>query len=151
MKIVQFIFLFTIEWLTIFPINCFTFSVIMAIYNTGRYLDESIGSLINQTIGFDKIQLILINDGSSDNSEEICLKYKNIFPNNIIYIKINHKGVSEARNIGMSLANGEYLNFLDPDDLWDSKAFEYTLSFLKDHNDINFVSGRMKFFEAKND
>ena len=151
MKIVQFIFLFTIEWLTIFPINCFTFSVIMAIYNTGRYLDDSIGSLINQTIGFDEIQLILINDGSSDNSEEICLKYKNIFPNNIIYIKIKHKGVSEARNIGMSLAKGEYLNFLDPDDLWDSKAFEYTLSFLKNHSDINFVSGRMKFFEAKND
>ena len=151
MKIFLFIFLFIIEWLDIFQINCFTFSVIMAIYNTGRYLDESIGSLINQTIGFEDIQLILVNDGSSDNSEEICLKYKNIFPNNIIYIKINHKGVSEARNAGMSLANGKYLNFLDPDDLWDSKAFEYTLSFLKKHKDINFVSGRMKFFEARND
>ena len=66
MKIVQFIFLFTIEWLTIFPINCFTFSVIMAIYNTGRYLDDSIGSLLNQTINFNEIQIILVNDGSID-------------------------------------------------------------------------------------
>jgi len=60
----------------IVPMNCFTFSVVMAIYNTGRYLDESIGSLINQTIGFEEIQLILVNDGSYDNSEEICLKYR---------------------------------------------------------------------------
>ena len=67
--------------LTIFVIyfsssKCFLFSVIMAIYNTGKYLDDSIGSIINQTIGFEKIQLILINDGSTDNSQEICLKYK---------------------------------------------------------------------------
>ena len=56
--------------------ECFIFSVIIPIYNTGRYLYDSIGSLINQTIGFNNIQIILINDGSTDNSEEICLKYK---------------------------------------------------------------------------
>ena len=151
MKIILFIIHFIIETLIIVPMNCFTFSVVMAIYNTGRYLDESIGSLINQTIGFEEIQLILVNNGSYDNSEEICLKYRIIYPNNIIYIKINNKGVSEARNIGMSQAKGEYINFLDPDDLWDSYAFEHALSFLKNHKDINLVSGRMKFFEARND
>ena len=57
------------------PMACFKFSVIIAIYNTGRYLNDSIGSLLNQTIGFENIQLILINDGSTDNSEEICLRY----------------------------------------------------------------------------
>lgn len=151
MKIIQFIILFLMGMRFKFSIKCFNFSVIMAIYNTGRYLDESIGSLINQTIGFKEIQLILVNDGSSDNSEEICLKYKTIFPNNIIYIKINNKGVSEARNVGLALANGKYINFLDPDDLWDSYAFENVLSFFKNHKDIYFVSGRMKFFEARND
>ena len=151
MKIISLPFLCLIVSLTIIPINCYLFSVVMAIYNTGRYLDESIGSVINQTIGFKEIQLILINDGSSDNSEEICLKYKKIYPNNIIYFKINNKGVSEARNIGISFAKGDYLNFLDPDDLWDSKAFECVLSFFSIHKDINFVSGRMKFFEERND
>ena len=62
----------------------------MPIYNTGRYLDESIFSVINQTIGFKNIQLILVNDGSIDQTEEISLKYQKIFPNNIIYIKIEH-------------------------------------------------------------
>lgn len=56
----------------------------MAIYNTGRYLDDSIGSLINQTIGFQKIQLILVNDGSTDETKEICQKYLDLYPKNII-------------------------------------------------------------------
>jgi cellulose synthase/poly-beta-1,6-N-acetylglucosamine synthase-like glycosyltransferase len=47
--------------------KCFLISVIMAIYNTGRYLDDSIGSLLNQTINFNEIQIILVNDGSIDN------------------------------------------------------------------------------------
>jgi len=121
----------------------------MAIHNTGRYLDESIGSLLNQTIEYRKIQIILINDGSTDNSEEICLKYKNLY-NNVIYIKIKSSGVSQARNVGLSFAKGKFINFLDPDDFWDSKAFEYVLSFFNKHKEINFVSGRLKFFEALN-
>ena len=58
--------------------NCFLFSVVIAIYNTGRYLDDSIGSLLNQTINFNKIQVILVNDGSTDKTEEICLNYQNL-------------------------------------------------------------------------
>ena len=68
----------------ILQFNCYSFSVIMAIYNTGRYLDKSIGSLLNQTIGYKEIQIILINDGSTDNSEEICLKYQKLYSNNVI-------------------------------------------------------------------
>jgi glycosyltransferase involved in cell wall biosynthesis len=67
--------------------QCYIFSVIIPIFNTGRYLDDSIGSLINQTIGFENIQIILVNDGSEDKSENICLKYKEKYKNNIIYIK----------------------------------------------------------------
>ena len=129
--------------------NCFLISVIMAIYNTGRYLDDSINSLINQTINFEKkIQVILVNDGSTDDSEMICLKYSNIYQNNIIYIQSEHKGVSSARNIGLKLAKGKYVNFLDPDDIWDSKAFRYILLFLKIYPNVNIIAGRMKFFEA---
>lgn len=64
-------------------VKCYIISVIIPIYNTARYLDESIGSILNQTIGFENIQLILVNDGSTDNTEEICSKYKKLFSQNI--------------------------------------------------------------------
>lgn len=115
----------------LFLIEDYKFSVIMAIYNTGRYLDDSINSLLNQTINFEKeIQLILVNDGSQDNSEEISLKYKLLYPNNIIYIKSLHGGVSKARNLGMDYVLGKFINFLDSDDKWDYKAFHYIYLFL---------------------
>ena len=80
----------------------FKFSVIIPIYNVEKYLEEAIKSIINQSIGFeDNIQLILVNDGSTDNSEEICMKYEKEFPDNIIYIKQKNNGVSVARNTGM--------------------------------------------------
>ena len=131
--------------------KCFLFSVIISIYNTGRYLDDSIGSLINQTINFENIQVILVNDGSLDNTEEICLKYQEKYQKNIIYIKIEHSGVSKARNIGMNYAFGKYINFLDSDDKWDYRAFENILLFFENYPNIDFVAGRIKFFEAYND
>lgn len=130
--------------------NQFLFSIIMAIYNTGKYLDDSIGSLLDQTIGFKNIQLILVNDGSTDQTEEICLKYKKKYFHNIFYIKIEHGGVSKARNKGIDLAKGEYINFLDPDDKWDYKAFYYALNFFTNNRDINIVAGRLIFFEMLN-
>ena len=134
----------------LYHIKCFVFSVIIAVYNTGRYLDDSIGSLLNQTIGFDKIQIILVNDGSTDNSEEICLKYQKDFSNNIIYIKIEHGGVSRARNVGLEYASGEFINFLDADDKWDFQAFGYVLLFFKNNINVDVVAGRLLFFEAIN-
>jgi len=87
----------------------FKFSVIIPIYNVEEYLEETINSVINQTIGFEEnIQLILINDGSPDNSEEICLKYKELYPDNVIYYKQKNSGVSSARNKGIELAIGEF-------------------------------------------
>ena len=64
--------------------NSYNVSVIIPIYNTGRYLDDSIGSIISQTINFENIEIILVNDGSVDETEEICLSYKNRFSENII-------------------------------------------------------------------
>ena len=127
----------------------FLFSVIISIYNAGRYLNDSIGSVLNQTIGKDKIQIILVNDGSTDETEEICLYYKNKYPINIIYIKIDHSGVSVGRNIGIRYAKGKYINFLDADDKWDIKAFKFVLIFFKFYKNIYMVSCRMIFFEAR--
>ena len=126
----------------------FLFSVIISIYNTGRYLDDSIGSIINQTIGFNRIQIILVNDGSIDETERICLNYRNKYPENIIYIKINHSGVSIGRNIGIKHAKGNYINFLDADDKWDANAFKLVYLFFHYHKDIDIIGCRIIFFEA---
>ena len=64
-------------------VKSFLFSVIISIYNTGRYIDESINSLINQTIGFEYIQVILVSDGNTDYSEEKCFKFQNLYPKKI--------------------------------------------------------------------
>ena len=127
----------------------FLFSVIIAIYNTGRYLDDSVGSILNQTIDINKIQIILVNDGSTDETEKVCLKYKKMYKYNVNYINLEHNGVSYARNIGIEYAEGEFINFLDADDKWDNKAFRYVLSYFRLYRHINIMSCRMIFFEGK--
>ncbi len=66
----------------------FKFTVVTPVYNVEEYLEETLESVLSQTIGFEEnIQMILVNDGSPDNSEEICLKYQKKYPDNIIYLK----------------------------------------------------------------
>ena len=127
----------------------FLFSVIISIYNTGRYLNDSIGSILKQTINPDKIQLILVNDGSTDETEKICLKYKEKYKGNVVYVKLEHGGVSRARNFGIQYAKGKYINFLDADDKWDNKAFKYVFLFFKMYKRVNIIACRLIFFEAK--
>ena len=126
-------------------------SVIVPIYNVENYLSETIESVIHQTIGFKKnIQLILVNDGSPDDSETICLKYKNKYPNNIVYVKQENSGVSAARNHALDYVEGEYVNFLDSDDKWDRDAFKKGYKMFVKHPEINLICYRIKNFEAQN-
>ena len=104
--------------------NDFLFSVVIPIYNVEDYLSETLNSVINQSVGFDCIQLILVDDGSSDASGDICEHYAHKYPNNIIYIRQTNKGVSTARNRGLELATGKYITFFDSDDIWDLDAFK---------------------------
>lgn len=91
----------------------YKFSIIIPIYNAKEYVEKTIRSVINQTIGFKKnIQLILINDGSTDESEDICLKYKRKYPENIVYYKKENEGVSKARNYGSNIFKENMLIFL---------------------------------------
>lgn len=128
----------------------FKISVILPIYNTEPYLREALDSVINQTLDFKKnIQMILINDGSVDGSEAICLEYQKKYPNNIIYKYKKNGGVSSARNMGIDLATSKYVTFLDPDDKWSLSSFELAYDFFEKHYDeIDVVSARVQFFEA---
>lgn len=123
-------------------------SVIIPVYNVGLYLEQAINSIIDQTIGFDKIEVILINDGSTDNSEKICKKYLEKYPHNVKYIYQKNSGVSVARNKGLLEARGKYINFLDGDDYWEKTAFEKSIKMLEENDNINFVAVRDKLFDA---
>lgn len=96
-------------------------SVIVPIYNVEDYLDKCIQSIVNQTLK--EIEIICINDGSSDNSLEIIKKYAKKYENIIIIDKPNG-GLSDARNHGIEKAKGEYIAFVDSDDWIELDMFE---------------------------
>ena len=86
-------------------------SIIVPVYNTSKYLNGCIKSLLHQTL--EEIEIILINDGSTDTSESIIRKYKD---KRIKYISKNNEGIGKTRNLGIEIATGEYLSFIDSDD-----------------------------------
>ena len=84
----------------------FDISVIIPIYNTEEFLEETIVSVLTQSIGVERIQIILVDDGSSDNSALICKAFQQEFPDNIVFIHQDNAGVSAARNKGLDVATG---------------------------------------------
>lgn len=94
------------------------FSVIIPIYNVENYVEECINSVIGQD--YESIEIILINDGSKDNSQLICEK-KVKEDSRIRLINKQNGGLSSARNVGLDNATGDYILFLDGDDYWDDK------------------------------
>lgn len=94
-------------------------SIIVPIYNAEKYLNKCIDSLVNQTKK--EIEIILINDGSTDNSERIIKEYKD---KRIKYFKNKNQGIGKTRNFGIEKAEGKYIMFLDSDDYLDKAACE---------------------------
>lgn len=98
-------------------------------YNSAKYIDKTIKSCLNQT--YKNIQIIIINDGSNDQSLSICQKYK---ANNLIIISQNNKGAAAARNKGLSIATGNYIQFLDADDSLPANKIESQIEILRNYN-----------------
>ena len=103
-------------------------SVILPIYNVGMYLDDAFLSLIHQTL--DDIEIIAVNDGATDNSQEYIDKYISI-DSRIKCIKQSNQGLSGARNTGMKHIQGEYVYFMDSDDILASDALETCYNYAK--------------------
>lgn len=121
-------------------------SVIVPIYNVEEYLDKCLDSLVNQTLK--DIEIILINDGSPDNSEKIVKKYIKEYGEKIIYHKKENEGQGIARNYGIDLAKGEFISFVDSDDYIDKTMFEKLYNkYLEEKSDIVTSIG---FIEVKN-
>ena len=96
-------------------------SIIVPIYNTEKYLERCLQSILNQS--YRNIEIILVNDGSDDNSLAICNKYKDK-EKRIIVIDKKHTGVADTRNIGLKKSSGNYIGFVDSDDYIDIDMFK---------------------------
>lgn len=126
----------------------FKISIIMAIHNVEEYLDEAIDSLKCQTIGFENIEVLMIDDGSTDNSWNKMLDFKNLFNNIKLFQRKEKSGACGApRNIGIENATGEYLMFLDPDDKLVSNACELLISAAEKYNS-DLVIGMYEQFNS---
>lgn len=109
-------------------------SIIIPVYNSDQFLEKCVDSVINQT--YKNLEIILINDGSTDDSLSICAKYSKL-DNRIIVVNQENKGVSEARNSGICVSTGDYIGFVDSDDYISHDMYEKLLvSALKHNSDI---------------
>lgn len=110
-------------------------SVIVPIYNVEQYLNECLTSIINQT--YKNLEILLINDGSTDHSLNICNKYK-MLDDRVKVIDKENSGVSDTRNIGVENANGKYILFIDSDDFIDTNMINIMYNTLKE-NEVDVV------------
>jgi glycosyltransferase involved in cell wall biosynthesis len=123
-------------------------SIIVPVYNVEEYIEKCILSLQQQDIPKDQYEIIIINDGSPDNSREVVLKLMKEF-SNIVFIEQENKGVSLARNAGIDKARGKYLLFIDPDDYVELNSFGRVLKAADDQNSqVTFLG--YKFLNADN-
>jgi len=116
-------------------------SVIIPIYNVESYIRECIDSVINQT--YKNLEIILVNDGSSDNSPQICDDYSKKDSRIIVIHKKYNSGPSDTRNAGLKISKGEYIYFLDSDDYIVKDAIESLLS------EAQYYSADIVFFDAR--
>ena len=113
-------------------------SIIVPVYNVEKYLEKCLKSIISQT--YKNLEIIVVNDGSIDNSLEICKKFEKI-DKRIKVIDKENGGLSDARNAGLKIATGDYIGFVDSDDYISEDMFETLGKLLKEHNaEISIVS-----------
>lgn len=99
-------------------------SVIVPVFNTARYLPRCLDALVNQTIDKKNLEIVLVNDGSTDGSCKILQEYKDRYPDIITLVNKENGGQATARNLGIKIARGEYVGFADSDDYVDTTLFE---------------------------
>ena len=109
-------------------------SVIVPVYNVEKYLEKSLDSIIEAAI--DDMEILIINDGSTDSSEEIIKKYENNYPELIRYIKKKNGGLGSVRNVGLKEAKGKYIASIDSDDTINSNFFIEAEKYLKEDIDL---------------
>lgn len=123
----------------------FKFSIIISAYNSEPWISQSIKSIIRQTLDFkENIEIILINDGSKDNTGKICEVFASKYPHNITYISKNHEGKGPSRNLGIKKSKGIYINFLDAEDYLSTNTLENILKYFNKHENIEIITTPIK-------
>jgi len=126
-------------------------SIIVPVYKVEQYLDKCLSSILNQALERDKIELVVVNDGSPDKSQAVIDKYFDIYPQIIVPIKQQNQGLSMARNNGLEKATGEYVWFVDSDDWLLDNALETVFEELEKNPDVDVFSSFLKeYYETEN-
>lgn len=124
-------------------------SVIAIFLNEERFIREAIESVVAQT--YDAWELLLVDDGSTDASTEIAQRYAERYPGKIRYLEHGHhanRGMSASRNLGILNARGEYLAFLDADDVWFPQKLDRQVAILRSHPEAAMVFGRSQYWNS---
>jgi glycosyltransferase involved in cell wall biosynthesis len=119
-------------------------SVILPMYNGSQYINLAIQSVLGQT--YDNYEIVLVNDGSTDNSKKIIEPY--IGKPYFVYIEKNNSGVAAARNVGILASTGDVVAFLDQDDVWVPSKLEMQVKFLLANPSVGMVHGNIKYIDA---
>lgn len=101
----------------------FKVSVVVPVYNTAEYLPECLDSLVGQSIGLDSIQIVVVDDGSTDNSAAVIKSYAERCPGNFVCLEQPNSGQGVARNLALAHCEGEYVGFMDSDDFADKDMY----------------------------
>ncbi|WP_201352029.1 glycosyltransferase family 2 protein [Hydrogenimonas urashimensis] len=113
-------------------------SVIIPTYNAARHLPDAIESILRQE--YPNLEIIVVDDGSTDNTEEVLQPYRDL----ISYHRKENGGPASARNYGLRLARGEFIAFLDADDIWPDDKLARQLAHFRKHPDALIVLGRQR-------
>ena len=120
-------------------------SIVIPVYNQEKYLKQTLDSVLKQT--YSTWECILINDGSSDDSVNIINKYASQ-DNRFIFINSENKGVSNARNLGLQQAKGDYILFLDGDDLIHPEKLQRAISNFQKNEDLSIIFNTTNYFQG---
>lgn len=122
-------------------------SVVISTYNYAKYLPTAVKSVLNQT--YKNLEIIIVNDGSTDNTDEVIAPY--LKDERIKYIKQKNAGQASAKNCGIKNTSGDYIAFLDADDYWRSDKLEKQLNVFTNDNAVGVVYSGLKFINPNNE
>lgn len=123
-------------------------SIITPVYNVESYLNRCVESILNQS--YDNIELIMIDDGSTDGSSLLCDEWATK-DSRIVVIHKENGGVSSARNVGLEKARGEYLTFVDPDDFLAPDTYGKNMDYLLNHQEVDILQYPYCHYISEND
>lgn len=125
------------------------FSLVSAVYDVGRYLPEFIASVEAQTHGLDDVEVVMVDDGSTDDSAQVLAAWAAARPDTVRVLRQVNAGQGAARNAGIAVARGEWISFPDPDDALGSAYLAEVAAFLDAHLDADLVACRRMMWSER--